>query len=128
MFAQTVGLFPSDIPVEDHLSSLLDVHDPGMLIIAVVVAVVIGVFIGVVSGMGGVGNIIGKLFGAVWFIIIAVNVFGSAASLASGFSFGPGFVGVTQLPVTVTDEQVLTPGCAPCGSTSAAEDRRPWNT
>ncbi len=31
MFAQTVGLFPSDIPVEDHLSSLLDVHDPTMM-------------------------------------------------------------------------------------------------
>lgn len=78
----------------------LDVLDPGMLVVAIVVAIVIGIFVGVLSNRGGAGSIVGKLFGAVWLIIIGINVLGSAFSLTtSNLSFDTGFVAAASIIV-----------------------------
>jgi hypothetical protein len=76
----------------------LDVLDVGMVVVAVVVAAVVGVILGVLTGTAA-GGIVGKLFGIVWIAIIGVNVFGSAASLASGLRLDTGFVAAVSIIV-----------------------------
>jgi hypothetical protein len=75
----------------------LDVLEIFFLVIAAVVAVVVGGFIGFLSGRGGAGGIGGKLFGALWLVIIGVNFLGPGVSAASGSLFDTGFLAATSI-------------------------------
>ncbi|MEP7241761.1 MAG: DUF2207 domain-containing protein [Devosia sp.] len=73
----------------------LDVLEPVYLVVAVVIAIVASVFLGLLSGGGG--SIVGRLFGFVWVAIVAVNIFGSSLSLASGFSLNTGMIAAASI-------------------------------
>ncbi len=78
----------------------LDVLEPVVLVISVIAAIVIGVFIGVAaSGGSGRGGIVGQLFGFIWFAIVAVNIFGSTISFASGIRLDTGLVAAVSIIV-----------------------------
>jgi len=75
---------------------LLDIIDPGVLVVAAVVSAVLGVILGLVSNIGSRGWT-QSVFVVIWIAVIGFNVFGSSLSFLSRMNLDTGMIGAASI-------------------------------